>query len=126
MATDARVHVRDVMSAPLETVSRRATLREAAAQMRERDISSLFVPGAEPGIVTTTDVVDAVAAGRDLDAVTVGEVLTGPVERVTTDEELAEAAAMMTTYGIKHLPVVDADGDYVGMVSTTDLTTSLV
>jgi CBS domain-containing protein len=29
----------------------------------------------------------------------------------------------MTTYGIKHLPVVD--DDYVGMVSSTDITAAL-
>ena len=125
MSIDATTPVGEAMSAPLVTVSRRATLREAAELMRERDISSLFVPGASAGIVTTTDVVAAVAADRDLSAVTVGEVMTADVERVTTAQELGEAAAMMTALGIKHLPVIDDDGDYVGMLSTTDLASVL-
>ena len=125
MTVDTTTPVEEAMSAPLVTISRRASLRDAAVLMRERDISSLFVPGASAGIVTTTDVVTAVAEDRDLSAVTVGEVMTADVERVTTAQELGEAAAMMTALGIKHLPVVDDDGDYVGMLSTTDLASVL-
>jgi CBS domain-containing protein len=44
---------------------------------------------------------------------------------VSADLRLGEAAAMMTTYGINHLPVRDHDGDYVGMVSSTDLNETL-
>ncbi|MFC6614027.1 CBS domain-containing protein [Halopenitus salinus] len=123
MATTDPILVADVMSTPLETIPEHATLREAATRMRDSDINALFVPGVSAGIVTTTDVVEAVADGSDPDEVTVGEAMTAPVERITTAEELTQAAAMMTNFGIKHLPVVDGDGDYVGMVSTTDLAT---
>ncbi|SEH46666.1 IMP dehydrogenase [Halopenitus malekzadehii] len=125
MASTTQTPVADVMTAPLETIAADATVREAAERMRKRDINALFVPGVDAGIVTTTDVVAAVAEGADLDETTVGDVMTAPVERITTAEDLSEAAAMMTTFGIKHLPVIDDDGDYVGMVSTTDLTTQL-
>ena len=113
------------MSKPLETISKSATVREAAEQMREHDINALFVPGSSAGIVTTTDVVDAVAQGKDLSDVRVADVMTAPVERVTTELKLSEAAAMMTNFGIKHLPVVDNHGNYVGMVSSTDTTSEL-
>ena len=126
METDSTALVRDVMSSPLVTISKRSTLREAAVKMRDEDVSALFVPGSSAGIVTTTDVVAAVADGLDLSTVTVTERMTAPVERVTTGQDLSAAAAMMTNFGIKHLPVVDDDGDYVGMISTTDLTTALV
>ena len=126
MNSGAPALVRDVMSSPLVTISKRATLEEAAAKMRDEAVSALFVPGSSAGIVTTTDVVAAVADGLDLSTVTVTEGMTAPVERVTTEQDLSAAAAMMTNFGIKHLPVVDDDGDYVGMISTTDLTTALV
>ncbi|MFT4948798.1 MAG: CBS domain-containing protein [Natronomonas sp.] len=122
MATDSPVLVADVMSTPLETISANATLQTAAKQMREDDISGLFIPGSTAGIVTMTDVVDVVAAGEDPAEIEVADVMTAPVERVTTDVELNQAAEMMTTYGIKHLPVIDDHGDYVGMVSSTDVT----
>jgi IMP dehydrogenase len=125
MAQDSPSLVVDVMTSPLETISGSATAREAASRMRNGDINALFVPGSDAGIVTTTDVLEIVASGEDPDEATVGDVMTAPVERVTTGVELNEAAAMMTTYGIKHLPVIDDQGDYVGMISSTDLTTEL-
>lgn len=125
MATDAPVTVGEVMSSPLETVSRNATVAEAATKMRELDINGLFVPGSDPGIVTTTDVLDVVAEGGDPTSIAVGDVMTAPVERVTTSIEISEAAAMMTNYGIKHLPVVDNQSDYVGMLSSSDITAEL-
>lgn len=114
------------MSTPLETISKEATVKEAAIRLDEHNISGLFVPGVSVGIITTTDVTEAVAANKDLSEGTVGEEMTAPVERITTEEELTQVAAMMTNFGIKHLPVVDTDGDFVGMVSMTDLTASLV
>jgi IMP dehydrogenase len=121
MSSDT-VLVEDVMSTPLETMSPDATVKEAAEQMRETNVNGLFVPGASAGIVTTTDVVHAVAEDADLSELRVKEVMTSPVERVQTTTELNEAAAMMTNFGIKHLPVMDDHGDYVGMVSSTDTT----
>lgn len=125
MSTDSKTLVEEVMSKPLETISSSATVREAAEQMREHDINALFVPGSSAGIVTTTDVVDAVAQGADLSDARVADVMTAPVERATTTLNLSEAAAMMTNFGIKHLPVVDNHGNYVGMVSSTDTTNEL-
>jgi len=125
MAPDTTVLVEDVMSRPLETVSANAAVQTAATQMREHDINALFVPGSTAGIITTTDIVDVVAVGNDPAEIEVRDVMTAPVERVTTTVELNEAAEMMTTYGIKHLPVIDDHGDYVGMVSSTDMTSEL-
>jgi IMP dehydrogenase len=125
MGSDSATLVSDVMSTPLETISRSATVRDAIQKMRSEDINGLFVPGSSPGIITTTDALDVVAAGDDVDNRTVEDVMTAPVERVTTDVDMNEAAAMMTTYGIKHLPVTDDHGDYVGMISSSDLATEL-
>ena len=125
MAQDTANLVGGIMTSPIETISGSATALDAAEGMGANDINALFVPGADAGIVTTTDVLDVVAAGGDPDETDVEDVMTAPVERVTTGVELNEAAAMMTTYGIKHLPVIDDHGDYVGMISSTDLTTEL-
>lgn len=124
MSSD-RTLVADVMSSPLETIAKDATVRDAAEQMREQDINGLFVRVSEGGIVTQTDVVQVVADGADPTDVTVGDVMTAPVESVKTTVEIGEAAQMMTTYEIKHLPVIDRHRDYVGMISSTDITEAL-
>ena len=107
------------MSSPLETISADATVVAAARQMREKNINALVVTTTPRGSVSRTDVLDAVADGRDVSALRVADVMTSDVETATPDLYMEEVAAMMTTYGIKHLPVVD--DDYVGMVSSTDV-----
>ncbi|MCU4924805.1 CBS domain-containing protein [Halobacteria archaeon AArc-dxtr1] len=120
MADSNRTTVEDVMSTPLETISKDATVMEATQQMRAKDINALVVPTSPRAIISSTDVLDAVAEGRDVTELRVADVMTTDVETATPDLYMEEVAAMMTTYGIKHLPVVD--DDYVGMVSSTDVT----
>ena len=123
MGPTGRVTVKDVMSTPLETISKDATVREATQRMREKNINALVVRTTPRAIISSTDVLDAVADGRDISTLQVADVMTTDVETVTPDLYMEEVAEMMTTYGIKHLPVVD--DDYVGMVSSTDVTASL-
>lgn len=115
--------VADIMSTPVETIRPDRTLTEAATAMRDNDIGALLVTTAPPSILTGTDILDAVAQGRDTSKLDVGDVMTESVETVPPDLQLNEAAAMMTNFGISHLPVVD--DDYVGIVSSTDITAHL-
>ncbi|WP_458206699.1 CBS domain-containing protein [Haladaptatus sp. NG-SE-30] len=123
MSSDDRTTVEDMMSTPLETIAKDATLMEATQRMREKDISALVVPNTPRAIISSTDVIDAVADGRETSELQVADVMTTGVETATPDLYMEEVAAMMTTYGIKHLPVVD--DEYVGMVSSTDVTAHL-
>lgn len=123
MSTTDRPTVEDVMSTPLETISKDATVREAARKMREEDISALVVTTSPRAIVSSTDVLDAVAAGDDVNELLVSDVMTTEVETAAPDLYMEEVAAMMTNYDINHLPVVD--DDYVGMISSTDVTAQL-
>ena len=119
MDLDDRTRVADVMSTPLQTIGGDESVREAARRMRDGGISALVVTAGGGCIVTQSDVVGAVADGLDPEAIAVRDVMTEDVETVTPDLMMEEVAAMMTMYGVKHLPVVD--GDYVGMVSSTDI-----
>ncbi|WP_276271254.1 cyclic nucleotide-binding/CBS domain-containing protein [Haloarcula litorea] len=123
MSSDERTTVRDVMSTPVETVSEEATVVEATQRMREKDINALLVETTPRAIVSSTDVLDAIADGRNVSELQVADVMTTNIETASPDLYMEEVAAMMTTYGIKHLPVVD--DDYVGMVSSTDITAHL-
>ncbi|WP_165872048.1 CBS domain-containing protein [Natrarchaeobius halalkaliphilus] len=123
MSSDERTVVEDVMSTPLETVSADATVMEATQRMRETEINALVVRTSPRAIISSTDVLDAVAEGQDVTELVVSDVMTTDVETAAPDLYMEEVAAMMTTYGIKHLPVVD--DDYVGMISSTDVTAHL-
>ena len=123
MSKEDKQTVEDVMSTPLETVSKDAPVVEAVQQMRAKNINALVVPTTPRAIISSTDILDAVAEEQDITNLTVSDVMTTDVETVAPDLYMEEVAAMMTTYDIKHLPVVD--DDYVGMVSSTDVTAHL-
>lgn len=123
MSPSDRVTVEDVMSTPLETISKEATVMEAAQKMREKDINALVVRTTPRAIVSSTDVLDAVADGQSVSKSPVTGIMTTDVETASPDLHMEEVAAMMANYGIKHLPVVD--DDYVGMISSIDVTTHL-
>ncbi|SFR92416.1 CBS domain-containing protein [Halomicrobium zhouii] len=123
MDTQQKTRVKEVMSTPLETIAPSASVKEAAQRMREKDISALVVTTGPRSIITSTDILDSVAQGRDPTEAEVRDVMTESVETVTPDLYMEEVAAMMTMYEIQHLPVVD-DG-YVGMISSTDVTAQL-
>jgi len=111
------------MSTPLETISADATVMEAAQRMRDRNINALVVLTTPRAIVSSTDVIGAVADGKDVTELQVDDVMTTDVETATPDLYMEEVAAMMEMYDIKHLPVVE--DDYIGMVSSTDVTAHL-
>ena len=125
MNQDERIRVEDVMSTPLETISRNATAADAADAMRNEDINALVVTTDPPSIVTSTDILGVAADGKAPDEVHVADVMTESVETVPPDLYLEEVAAMLTTFGIKHLPVVEGDDEYVGMISSTDVAAQL-
>jgi CBS domain-containing protein len=123
MSLKAERRVGELMTTPLKTVSRNATAAEAAAKMREETVSALVVTTSPPSIVTSTDILDAAAGGCDSSDLPVSAVMTESVETVPAHIRAGEAAAMMESLGVAHLPVRDGT-DYVGMVSSTDLTIS--
>jgi len=120
MSSNQQNRVEDIMSSPVETISRNASVSDAAAKMRDDDISALIVTTSEPSIITSTDILDAVAAGEDASEMPVTKLMTESVETVPPELQVGEAAAMMTSFGIKHLPVVER-GDYIGIISSTDI-----
>ena len=51
----------------------------------------------------------------------VRELMTEKVAALRPNEPLARAAELMDTYGVRHAPVTDDDGELVGLVSQRDL-----
>ena len=119
--------VEHLMSTELVTVSPGATAADAANRMMETGVSSLLVvddDGRLAGPITATDFVSLVRRNDPEDETPVEAFMTTDVVTVSPDDSVEELAAP-TDRGYTHLPVVNADGQLVGMVSTTDLTTYL-
>jgi len=113
--------VEEIMSAPVETVAGETTVREAAQVLRGANVGSLVV-GEEiiQGIVTETDVVDAVSEGLDLSETAVAEIMSDPVVTIRPHEPVHVAGERMGHNAVKKLPVTE-NGEPVGIVTTTDL-----
>ncbi len=118
--------VEDVMNSPVRTVSYDTSVAAAARTLTREDIGSLVVSDDDPiGIVTESDIVDAVGAERDVDRMTVGQLMTEGVTTVDAADSVETACERMRDEGIKKLPVTDGDG-LAGIVTTTDVTHALV
>lgn len=108
------------------------SLREAACLMRRQQVGCLVVVrGDDPlpvpvGIVTDRDLVtEAIAAGRDLDGTTLGQVMSAPLATCRVDATLADVVGILRGTGVRRLPLVDGDGGLVGVVSTDDVLVAL-
>jgi CBS domain-containing protein len=99
------------------------SLRSAAERMWRNQTGSLLVMDGDQlaGIITERDVLRAVALGADPDTSTVDEAMTAEVLTVPPGTLLTDAARLMATRWIRHLPVTDA-GRVLGVVSMRDVT----
>ncbi|HVB27477.1 MAG TPA: CBS domain-containing protein [Mycobacteriales bacterium] len=116
------MQVADVMTKASVTESPADSLKAAAARMWSQQTGSLLVMDGDElvGIITERDVMKAVARGVDVDTTAVSDVMTREVQTVAPETSLHEAARLMATRWIRHLPVVSS-GAVVGMVSQRDL-----
>jgi CBS domain-containing protein len=99
------------------------SLREAATRMAEAGASSVLVPlgGGELGIVTDRDLrCRVVAAGLSVDA-PVSTVMTAPAITIGPERNGADVLMVMLDHGIRHLPVVAARSEVLGVISDADL-----
>jgi CBS domain-containing protein len=120
--------VKDAMTTPMLTLDAETTVDEAARGMLEAGVKSVVVVGEAcrpEGIFTSTDALQVVADGRPTDEAIVGEYMTTAVETTSPDDPLSTVAKRMVEANISHLPVTDADGNGVGILTTTDLTEAL-
>lgn len=69
------------------------------------------------GIVTVYDLFNLDVV--DLDPIS--KIMTSPVTTVTVDTPVSELVGLMTDLGLRHLPVVDADGRMAGIITRTEL-----
>lgn len=101
---------------------------EAAQLMRTHHVGNLVVVdspanGARPvGIVTDRDIViEVVAAGASVEALTIGDIMSAEMVTVTEDTKLMDAIALMRTKGVRRLPVVDNKGMLAGILTVDDV-----
>ena len=138
------MQARDVMVSPVITVTKSATVRDVAKILLKKRISAVPVvdeAGKVIGIVTEGDLIHRAEAGTDRhdswwirfltdEATTaadytksharrVEDVMTTDVVTAAPEMPLHEIATLLEERGVKRVPIVDKEGNLVGIVSSS-------
>jgi CBS domain-containing protein len=141
--------VRDVMRSPVITVGVETPLKEVAELLAGNGISGIPVvdtAGSVVGVVSEADILykerpetetrrglfgllleaASIDAETKLHARTAGEAMTSPPITIHPARALTQAAEVMLEERVNRLPVVDEDGELVGIVTRADLVRAFV
>jgi CBS domain-containing protein len=113
----------EIMSAPIETLADAGTIADAfrfLAERRRGNIPLVGPDGKLAGIVTRVELYQAVIDNRDLSA-PVRDIGVSPVTVLHSGQTVRNALAVLRRKQLKHVPVVDADGRPIGMLSYLDI-----
>jgi CBS domain-containing protein len=115
------------MTLRVVTVRPNELAQVAIARMLEENVGSVAVcDGERPvGIFTERDVLRLAGQEGGIGDVRVGDVMTRRLFTVTPDDDVLDAAALMSERRIRHLPVVEGD-NLIGMVGMRDVMRTLV
>ncbi|MGY1808231.1 HPP family protein [Blastococcus sp. SYSU D00669] len=114
------LRVGTLMARDVQTVRAEESLYRARMLMNQHHVKALPVVDEEQrvvGIVTVYDLFNLDVV--DLDPVS--KVMSSPVTTVGVDTPVARLVALMSDSGLRHLPVVDAEGRLAGIVTRTEL-----
>jgi CBS domain-containing protein len=109
----------------VSSVSPRATVADAAAEMKRHLVGAVVVvsdDGRPVGLLTDRDIaLRVVAEERDPGRTPVEDVMTRSVASVPENATIERATEVMRDCGIRRLPIVDDDNRLVGLVSFDDV-----
>jgi CBS domain-containing protein len=115
--------------ATIRAIAPDATVYEAIEQMDEWHVGALLVMRGEElvGIVSERDYTrKVILLGRASKETRVEEIMSTDVISLRSDTSLGECLRVVTDSRIRHLPVLDAAGKVVGVLSIGDLVRAVV
>jgi CBS domain-containing protein len=139
--------VKDLMTRHVAAVMPEASLKGAAAVLAQRHVSGVPVIDGNRvviGVLSESDIVYREAGGsygaqfvhsltlpkdqpdRKAQATTVRDAMSSPAITIGSKQPVDKAARTMVNKGVRRLPVVDADGQLVGIVTEADLVRAFI
>jgi CBS domain-containing protein len=110
------------------TVQSDASVQHAATLMRQYHVGDVVVikehkgKSVPVGIVTDRDIViEVIATQLDAAVITTGDIMAASLFVIQEGAGILDAVQSMTAKGVRRLPVVDADGGLIGIVTLDDL-----
>lgn len=120
------IRVRDVMKEKYDMADGLSTVHQVLEMMQHVETKCVIVnkrnDDDEYGIVVLADIARHVLAkNKSPDRVSLYEVMTKPAVTVNPEMNIRHASALFARLGLSRAPVVDAEGDVIGIVSHTDM-----
>ena len=117
------LEVADAMSKDVAIISSDETVVSTVKVMADKNISCIIVEdnGTIAGIVTETDLLKRVVVeSKNFQSTKISEIMSSPIESVSSNLSVLDASEIMDAKSIKRLPVL-AEEHLVGIVTQTDL-----
>lgn len=118
--------IQEVMTRDVQTISTQDSVQRAAQLMDELNVGAIPVvdDGRLVGMITDRDItVRSVAVGQDPAGTRVNDVMSTDVRTCTADQGVEDVLAQMADVQIRRVPVVDGNGQVIGIVSLGDVVT---
>lgn len=118
------MQLKDVMTRDVQVICPDATIEEAASMMKKLNVGTLPVCDNNRlvGMVTDRDLtIRGTAAGGSPQTTKVRDVMTPGIVYCFEDQDVSEAAKLMTDKQIRRLVVLDRNKKLVGILSLGDL-----
>jgi signal-transduction protein with cAMP-binding, CBS, and nucleotidyltransferase domain len=129
---DIDMRIGEICTRSVVTCARDASALDVALLMRERHVGDVVVTDVEDGkavpvgIVTDRDlVVEVMARGVAPQTIQAGDLMVGALATASESELAHDAVWHMRGKGIRRLPVVDARGHLIGILTADDLARAL-
>ena len=117
--------VRELIRAPALVCPPATPVQEAAQRMVEKGRSCVVTDlGDGHGIVTDHDIRTGVVAAGAAPDTPLAEIMTAPARTVAADTTASEALVEMLDHGVRHLLVLEARGQLIGVIDDVDLMAS--
>ncbi len=118
------MHVDEIMTSPVETITTDTSLAEAARMMLDLGIGLLPVSKDQKlvGVVSDRDItIGAVAMGLNPEQTKAHVVMTSHVFSCPTGSDVMDACQLMEEKQVRRLLVMDAEDRAIGIISLADI-----
>ncbi|MGB9719090.1 MAG: CBS domain-containing protein [Candidatus Anstonellales archaeon] len=118
------IKVGEVMRKTVVTTSVNSTITEAASLMKKHNIGSVIALDNRKavGILTERDIVrNVVAESKTPSKVKISEAMSRPLRVITPEVALEDAAKLMKKFRVRRLPVINENGELVGIITENDI-----
>jgi len=120
------IRVQDVMNLELHQIESSETVRDALKKMKKLSTKCLIVnkknADDEYGMVVLSDIARHVLTqNRSPDRVSIYEVMSKPAITVHPKMDIRHTSALFDQFNLSRAPVVDQNGDLMGIISHTDM-----